>query len=64
MSAPKNLSICESERVLRTNRRGKVVSNDEIVDRRMDTNIFKDDTHQIPDEGDPFCNEDPEDLGI
>lgn len=35
--------------------------NDEIVDRRMDTNIFKDDTHQIPDEGDPFW--DPEDLG-
>jgi len=37
--------------------------NDEIVDRRMDTNIFKDDTHQIPDEGDPFWHEDPEDLG-
>ena len=29
----------------------------------MDTNIFKDDTHQIPDEGDPFWHEDPEDLG-
>ena len=37
--------------------------DDEIFDRRLDTNIFKDDTHQIPVEGDPFWHEDPEDWG-
>ena len=37
--------------------------DDEIFDRRLDTNIFKDDTHQIPVEWDPFWHEDPEDWG-